>query len=178
MFLLLIDDSTRYTSIYLLQHKSDAVEAIIDNDRKINNKTGRHRQIRRSDNGGEFIKQTLSESTTKNGILHQTSTSYSPEQNGPVDRQTRTVLEGVSTLLLDSQLPWAFQGYAARTFIYLKNRSPHTALDRSTPYEQWFQKLPDLTNVRVFGFPCYVYIPSEVRKLGGKETNSYLKPTK
>ena len=111
MFLLLIHDSTRYTSIYLLQHKSDAVEAIIDYDRKINNKTGRHLQNLRSDKGGEYKNQTLSEYTAENELLHQTSTSYSPAQNRLVDRQNRTVLKCFSTMLLDIQLPWAFWGY-------------------------------------------------------------------
>ena len=50
-----------------------------------------------------------------------------------------------------------------QAFVYLKNSSPHTALPRSTPYEQWYQKNLDRTNIRVFGYPCYVLIPKEKR---------------
>jgi hypothetical protein len=45
MFLLLTDDSTRFTTIYLLKHKDDAIDSIISYDRKIFNKTGWWRRI-------------------------------------------------------------------------------------------------------------------------------------
>jgi hypothetical protein len=77
------------------------------------------------------------------------------------------VLEGVSSMLLDASLPFEYWGLAAQCFIYLKNRSPHHALFRSTPYTEWHQKLPDLTNVRIFGSSCFVYIPHETRKKQG-----------
>lgn len=167
MFLLLTDDATRYISIFLLQYKADANDAIIEYDKRIFNKTGRHIATLRSDGGGEFFNEILKDYCKENGIHQESSTPYTPEQNGRAERANRTVLEGTSAMLLDCQLPWCFWGYAAQYFVYLKNRSPHSALYRSTPYQEWFQRLPDLTHVRVFGYPCYAFIPKEVRKRQG-----------
>ncbi len=88
-------------------------------------------------------------------------------QNGRAERPNRTVLEGISSMLLDAHLPWEYWGFAAECFVYLKNRSPHASLFKSTPYQEWFSRIPDLSNIRVFGYPCYVYIPAEVRKRKG-----------
>ncbi|KAI8891733.1 hypothetical protein BC833DRAFT_507722, partial [Globomyces pollinis-pini] len=71
-------------------------------------------------------------------------------------------------LLLDCQLPWNYWGFALLTFVYLKNRSPHRSLHRATPYEFWYNRLPDLTNLRTFGYPCFVHLPKEVRQRYGK----------
>lgn len=168
MFLVLVDDATRYSTIRLLNHKDDATLAIIQYDRQIHNITGKHMSILQSDNGGEFIGADLRDYCAEHGIFQRTSTPYTPEQNGRAERLNRSILEGISAMLLDCQLPWDFWGLAAEAYIYLKNRSPHASLYRSTPYEQWFRKLPDLTNLRVFGYPCYVYIPAEVRQRKGK----------
>ena len=63
MFLLLTDDKSRFINIYLLIHKSDAIDHIQDYDRKILNKTGKHMQILQSDGGrgGEFFSNDMAE---------------------------------------------------------------------------------------------------------------------
>ena len=168
MFLLLIDDATRFTTIYLLKHKDDCTDFIIDYNKQLFNKTGRHLSIVRSDGGGEFFNTALKEYFQSVGTVQQSSTPHTPEHNSRAERANRTTLEGISSMLLDSQLPWNYWGYAAECFIYLKNRSPHAALPRSTPYQEWHRKLPDLTNLRVFGYDCWVYVPGAVRRRQGQ----------
>ncbi|GKF90945.1 integrase, catalytic region, zinc finger, CCHC-type containing protein, partial [Tanacetum coccineum] len=43
-----------------------------------------------TDNGTEFLNQTLREYYEKVGISHETSVARSPQQNGVVERQNRT----------------------------------------------------------------------------------------
>ncbi len=167
MFLIAIDDATRWNTIFLLSHKDDATEKIIQYARQIKNFTNRTIGILHSDNGGEFVNGYLKEYCDEAGIHIRTSTAYTPEQNGRAERINRTIVEGISCLLLDSQLPLSFWGFAAETFVYIKNRSPHSKLHRATPYECWFQRIPDLTNLHVFGFRCYVFVPKEIRKTLG-----------
>jgi hypothetical protein len=158
--------------IYLLVHKSDVIDHIKDYDRKILNKTGKHLQIIQSDGGsgkgGEFFNHDINDYCQMYGIHQRSSTAYTPEQNGRAERGNRTVLEGTSSLLIDSNLDLSYWGFAAKTFVYLKNRSPHAALYRSTPYQVWFGKQPDLSHLHVFGTRCWSYIPSKVRKRFGK----------
>ena len=67
-------------------------------------------------------------------------------------------------MLYQSKLPLKFWAEAVNTMVYLRNRSPTTALNGSTPFEFWYQKKPDVSNLRVFGSICYVHIPDVLRK--------------
>lgn len=79
-FLTIVDDYSRATWNYLLpskQHTASHIKmfhAFILNHFKINLKTIR------SDNGSEFINQSLKEFFQQNGIIHQTSCPYTPQQ--------------------------------------------------------------------------------------------------
>jgi hypothetical protein len=167
MFLVMLDDATRWLTIFLLNNKDDAGEHIENYCKQIKNITNRYPGILQCDGGGEFINNPLSEFCQERGIHVRSSTAYTPEQNSRAERINRTVIEGVSSMLLDCQLPLSYWGFAAEAFVYVKNRSPHAKLHRSTPYEQWFRKLPDLTNLHVFGFKCYVHVAKEIRKTMG-----------
>ena len=127
----------------VLRTKADATNAFIGFETKLFNKIGKHISIERSDNGKKYLNTTMSKYCSRFGITHQTSTAYTPQQNGRAERPNRSVIEGMSSMLHDSKLPWNYWGFAAHTFVYLKNRSPHSGLPRSTLYEQWFGHLPD-----------------------------------
>ncbi|GJT06607.1 retrovirus-related pol polyprotein from transposon TNT 1-94 [Tanacetum coccineum] len=53
-----------------------------------------------TDNGTEFVNQTLCEYYEKVGISHETSVARSPQQNGVVERQNRTLIEAARTMLI------------------------------------------------------------------------------
>ncbi|GJU20266.1 retrovirus-related pol polyprotein from transposon TNT 1-94 [Tanacetum coccineum] len=54
----------------------------------------------RTDNGTEFVNQTLREYYEKVGISHETSVARSPQQNGVVERRNRTLIEAARTILI------------------------------------------------------------------------------
>jgi hypothetical protein len=169
MFILFIDDATRFTVIYLLRSKSDSAAAFFDYDKKVLNFSGRHCQILKSDGGTEYFNSTVRTYCQQFGIIQNSSDRYTPQGNGRAERPNRTTLEGTSAMLFDCGLSMEYWGYAALCFIYLKNRSPHSALRHCTPYEAKFGKLPDLSNVRVFGSAAYVHVPAQLRKGAGSK---------
>ncbi|GJT10167.1 retrovirus-related pol polyprotein from transposon TNT 1-94 [Tanacetum coccineum] len=59
----------------------------------------------RTDRGTEFLNKTLHAFFKEEGIEHQTSTPRTPEQNGVVERQNRTLVEAARTMLSASKLP-------------------------------------------------------------------------
>ncbi|GKE72446.1 retrovirus-related pol polyprotein from transposon TNT 1-94 [Tanacetum coccineum] len=64
----------------------------------------------RTDNGTEFVNQTLREYYEKVGISHETSVAHSPQQNGVVKRRNRTLIEVARTMLIYAKAPlflWA-----------------------------------------------------------------------
>ncbi|GJX24665.1 retrovirus-related pol polyprotein from transposon TNT 1-94 [Tanacetum coccineum] len=54
----------------------------------------------RTDNGTEFVNQTLCEYYEKVGISHETSVARSSQQNGVVERHNHTLIKAVRTLLI------------------------------------------------------------------------------
>nr|GFA95831.1 retrovirus-related Pol polyprotein from transposon TNT 1-94 [Tanacetum cinerariifolium] len=64
----------------------------------------------RTDNGTEFVIQTLREYYEEVGISHETSVARSPQQNGVVERRNRTLIKAARTMLIYAQAPlflWA-----------------------------------------------------------------------
>nr|GEU97009.1 retrovirus-related Pol polyprotein from transposon TNT 1-94 [Tanacetum cinerariifolium] len=64
----------------------------------------------RTDNGTEFVNQTLRDYYEEVGISHETSVARSPQQNGVVERHNRTLIEAARTMLIYAQAPlflWA-----------------------------------------------------------------------
>nr|GFA52395.1 retrotransposon protein, putative, Ty1-copia subclass [Tanacetum cinerariifolium] len=54
----------------------------------------------RTDNGTEFVNQTLRDYYEEVGISHETSVARSPQQNGVVERRNRTLIEAARTMLI------------------------------------------------------------------------------
>ena len=67
-------------------------------------------------------------------------------------------------MLSHARMPNEFWAEAVNTSVYVRNRSPTTALNNITPYECLFKKKPDLSNLRVFGCVTYTHIPNNQRK--------------
>ena len=104
------------------------------------------------------------------GIIHETTAPYSPDQNGVAERANRTIIERVKAIITEFKLDKRLWMEIADTVVYLKNRSPTTAV-ATTPYELWHGTKPDLSHLRIIGSTAYVHIPKEKRiKL---DTNSH-----
>ncbi|GJS26254.1 retrovirus-related pol polyprotein from transposon TNT 1-94 [Tanacetum coccineum] len=117
----------------------------------------------RTDNGTEFVNQTLREYYEKVGISHETSVARSPQQNGVVERRNRTLIEAARTMLIYAKAPLFLWAEAVATACYTQNRSIIRLRHGKTPYELLHDKLPDLSFFHVFGALCYPTNDSEKR---------------
>ncbi|GJS07379.1 retrovirus-related pol polyprotein from transposon TNT 1-94 [Tanacetum coccineum] len=115
----------------------------------------------RTDNGTEFVNQTLREYYEKVGISHETSVARSPQQNGVVERRNRTLIEAARTMLIYAKAPLFLWAEAVATACYTQNRSIVRLRHGKTPYELLHDKLPDLSFFHVFGALCYPTNDSE-----------------
>ncbi|GJX35210.1 retrovirus-related pol polyprotein from transposon TNT 1-94 [Tanacetum coccineum] len=109
----------------------------------------------RTDNGTEFVNQTLREWYENVGISHQTSVARTPQQNGVVERRNRTLVEAARTMLIFSKAPLFLWAEAINTACYTQNRSLIRLRYNKTPYELMQDKKPDLSFFHVFGSLCY-----------------------
>ena len=55
----------------------------------------------RSDNGTEYTSEKFNKFCEKEGIEHQLTAPYTPQQNGVIERKNRTLMEMTRCLLHD-----------------------------------------------------------------------------
>ncbi|GJW44914.1 retrovirus-related pol polyprotein from transposon TNT 1-94 [Tanacetum coccineum] len=77
----------------------------------------------RTDNGTEFVNQTLHEYYEKVGIYHETSVARSPQQNGVIERRNRTLIEAARTMLIYAKAALFLWAEAVATACYSQNHS-------------------------------------------------------
>lgn len=163
-FTTFIDDFSRKVYVYIIKRKSEVFEKFIEFKNRVENELNKKIKIIRSDNGLEYVNQNFTNYLKKNGILHQTSNPYTPQQNGLSERMNRTLVERAKCMMLNADLPKNFWAEAVTTAAYIINRSPTHALSDITPHEVWTGQKPDLSNMRIFGCPAMVHIPKEKRQ--------------
>ena len=62
-------------------------------------------------------------------------------------------------MFIEHDLPMHLWADAARTVVYVHNRTPHLVLDKKTPEEDFLGVKPEVTHLRIFGFPLQIHIP-------------------
>jgi len=88
------------------------------------------------------------------GIRHETSTPYTPAQNGIAERAIRTISEKARCLLLQAKLSKGYWGEAVNTATYLYNRTYVRSLGKA-PFETIYGLKPSYFHIRIFGCICY-----------------------
>ncbi|KAK4390398.1 Retrovirus-related Pol polyprotein from transposon TNT 1-94 [Sesamum angolense] len=162
-FILFIDDYSRMTWVYFMREKSEVFKVFKKFKNLVEKQSGRSINVLRSDRGKEYNNSEFDKFCEEEGIEHQTTVSYNPQQNGVSERKNRTVMEMARSMLQEKHLPKAFWAEAVYTAVYLLNRCPTKAVQNMTPIEAWSGKKPSAKHLRVFGSICYVHIPTEKR---------------
>nr|GEW79229.1 copia protein [Tanacetum cinerariifolium] len=167
--LVIVDDYSRFTWVKFLRSKDEAPDFIIKFLKMIQVRLKVLVRRIQTDNGTEFVNQTLREYYEEVGISHETSVARSPQQNGVVKRRNRTLIKAASTMLIYAQALLFLWAKAVATACYTQNRSIIRLRHGKTPYELLHNKLPDLSFLYVFGALCYSTNDSEnLRKLQPK----------
>ncbi|GKA06623.1 retrovirus-related pol polyprotein from transposon TNT 1-94 [Tanacetum coccineum] len=159
--LVIVDDYSRFTWVKCLRSKDEAPAFIINFLKMIQVRLKETVRRIRTDNGTEFVNQTLREYYEKVGISHETSVARSPQQNGVVERRNRTLIEAARTMLIYAKAPLFLWAEAVATACYTQNRSMIRRRHGKTPYELLHNKPPDLSYLHVFGALCYPTNDSE-----------------
>ncbi|GKC56343.1 retrovirus-related pol polyprotein from transposon TNT 1-94 [Tanacetum coccineum] len=159
--LVIVDDYSRFTWVKCLRSKYEASDFIIKFLNMIHVRLKVPVRRIRTDNGTEFVNQTLREYYDTIVISHETSISRSPQQNGVVERRNHTLIEAARTMLIYAKALLFLWAEAVATACYTQNRSIIRLRHGKTPYELLHDKLPDLSFFHVFGALCYSTNDSE-----------------
>lgn len=163
--LTITDDHSSYTWITFLTNKHEATNAIRDFVTMVSTQFGRKVKRFHTDNGGEYVNVPLSQFFKANGIIHDTTAPYSPQQNGIAERKGRTLFDMARTQLFDSGLPAKYWAESVNHAVYIRNRLTTSALpNRITPYQSLYGKVPSVAHLRPWGCQAFAKIPDQIRQ--------------
>ena len=159
-FLLIVDEFTRKSFIYLLKTKtqSEILNCLQNFITFQERQTERKLKFLRSDPGSEFTGNMITEFLASKGIIQQFTSVALSKQNGKVEKRNSTILAIARTLLFQSRLSESFWSDAVRTSCYLMNKV-FTRSINAIPDEVYYKHASNFKHLKVFGCLCYVKIP-------------------
>ncbi|CAI7739199.1 unnamed protein product [Closterium sp. NIES-53] len=161
-FLLVVDDYTRYTTVFPLRSKGEVstvlipwihtvrlqLSALFDQDLPV---------LRlHSDRGGEFSSDLLRDFCRGEGITQPFTLPDSPQQNGIAERRIGLVMEVARTSMIHAAAPHFLWPFAVRYAAHQLNLWPRVSLPETSPTLRWTGKVGDASVFRVWGSRAFV----------------------
>jgi hypothetical protein len=153
----------------LLATKDEAFMAFKKVKAAVEVESGHRLKAFRTDHGGEFNSGSFMVYCVEHGIKRNTTASFTPQQNGVIERRNQSIMEMARCLLKSMQVPGCFWGEAVKVAVYLLNRVPTKSLNDKTPYEAWYGRRHGVRHLRTFGCIAYAKkIGTGVNKLSDR----------
>ncbi|GJT43173.1 retrovirus-related pol polyprotein from transposon TNT 1-94, partial [Tanacetum coccineum] len=133
--LVIIDDYSRFTWVKFLRSKDETPEFVIKLLKQL--QVGLNKIVRnvRTNDGTEFVNKDLTAYYESVGITHEKTVPKTPQQNGVVERQNRTLVEAARTMLIFSKglmFLWA-EAVATAFLVNLIDPSISISVDQDAP---------------------------------------------
>jgi transposase InsO family protein len=120
--LVIVDDYSRFTWVLFLHDKIVAQDTFKKFAKRAQNEFEIKIKKVRSDNGTEFKNTNIEEFLDEEGIGHEFSVPYTPQQNGISERKNRTLIEAARTVLDEYKVSDQFWAEAINTACHAINR--------------------------------------------------------
>ncbi|CAI7811141.1 unnamed protein product [Closterium sp. NIES-54] len=161
-FLLVIDDYSRYTTVFPLRSKGEVTEVLINwirgARRQLSESFGSDLPVLRlhSDRGGEFSSDLLRAFCRSEGIRQTFTLPASPQQNGIAKRQIDMVMDVARTSMIHAAAPHFLWPFAVQYAAHHINLQPRVSLPETTPTLRWTGKVGNASAFRVWGSRAFV----------------------
>ena len=155
--LVIVDDFSGWSAVIPMRLKSDAAFNIQFTIKRWSAELlGVAFRALRGDQAKEFLVQWFVDWLAEVDARYEHSSVYCPQQNGVAERFNGVVTAMARTMLIESGMSKGFWPYAFLTASYLRNRLPTRTKGGKTPHELFYQRVPDVSHLRVFGCISYV----------------------
>ena len=104
----IIDDFTRYGHVYLISHKSEALDYFRRYMILVENQLDKSIKALRTNRESEYLSEQFKELCDEKGIMRQLTMPRMPQQNGVVERRNRILLEMVRLIMAQANLPISY----------------------------------------------------------------------
>ncbi|CAI7931398.1 unnamed protein product [Closterium sp. NIES-54] len=161
-FLLVVDNYSRYTTVFPLRSKGDVTEVLIDWIRaarlQLRESFGSDFPVLRlhSDRGGEFSSARLRAFCHAQGIRHTFTLPDSPQQNGIAERRIGMVMDVARTSMIHAAAPHFLWPFAVQYAAHQLNLQPRVSVPGTSPTLRWTKKVGDASAFRVWGSRAFV----------------------
>ncbi|CAI7778576.1 unnamed protein product [Closterium sp. NIES-53] len=157
-FLLVVDDYTRYTTVFPLRSKGEVPDVLIPWIRAVHLQLREDLPVMRlhSDGGGEFSSDLLRDFCRREGTLQSFTLPASPQQNGVAERRIGLVMEVARTSMIRATTPHFLWPFAVRYTAHQVNLWPHVSLTETSPTLRWRRKVRDALVFRICGSCAFV----------------------
>jgi transposase InsO family protein len=156
--LVIIDDFSRFTWVFFLQDKSETQGTLKRFLRKAQNEFELKVKTIRSDNGSEFKNLQVKKYLKEEGIKHEFSAPYTPQQNNVVERKNMSLIDMARMMLGEYKTPERFWSEVVNTACHAINRLYLHRLLKKNSYELLIGNKPNVSYFRVFGSKCYILV--------------------
>jgi hypothetical protein len=112
----------------------------------------------KSDNDSKFKNTQVEDYLDQEGIKHEFSAPYTPQQNGVAERKNKTLIKSARTMLDEYKTSDHFWAEAINTTCHVVNRLYLHQLLKKTPYEILTGNKPNVSYFRVFESKCHVLL--------------------
>ncbi|CAI7782732.1 unnamed protein product [Closterium sp. NIES-53] len=155
-FLLVVDDYTRYTTVFPLRSKGQVVDVLIPWIRAVRLQL---RERFRADllvlhlhshKGGEFSSDLLRDFCRGEGILQSFTLSDPPQQNGIAEHRIGLVMEVARASMINAASPHFLWPFAIRYAAHQLNLWPRVSFPETSPTLCWTGKVGDASVFRVW----------------------------
>ncbi|CAI7814950.1 unnamed protein product [Closterium sp. NIES-54] len=161
-FLLVVEDYSRYTTVFPLRSKGDVAEVLIDWIRaarlQLRECFGSYFLVLclHSDRGGEYSSDLLRAFCHAEGIRQTFTLPASPQQNGIVESRIGMVMDVVRTSMIHAAAPHFLWPFAVQYAAHQINLQPWVSLLENSPTLRWTGQVGDASAFRVWGSRAFV----------------------
>ncbi|CAI7898203.1 unnamed protein product, partial [Closterium sp. NIES-53] len=155
-FLLVVDDYSRYTTVFPLRSKGEVPEELIDwirgARRQLSESFGSDLPVLRlhSDRGGEFSSDLLRAFCRSEGIRQTFTLPASPQQNEIAERRIGMVMDVARTSMIHAAAPHFLWPFAVQYVAHQINLNPCVSLPETTPTLRWMGKVGNASAFRFY----------------------------
>ncbi|CAI7899808.1 unnamed protein product, partial [Closterium sp. NIES-53] len=166
-FLLVVDDYTRYTTVFPLRSKGEVSSILILWIRSVrlqlSERFGQDLPVLRlhSDRGGEFSTNLLRDFFRGEGITQTFMLPDSPQRNGIAERRIGLVMEVARTSMIHAAAPHFLWPFAVRYAAHQLNLWPRVSLPKTSPTLRWMGKVGDASVFRFYHPTSRRVLPSQ-----------------
>jgi hypothetical protein len=144
--------------VFFLQDKSETQGTLKRFLRRAQNEFELKVKKIRSDNGSEFKNLQVEEFLEEEGIKHELSAPYTPQQNDVVERKNGMLIDMERTMLGEFKTPERFWSEAVNTACHAINWLYLHHLLKKTSYKLLTGNKPNVSYFCVFGSKCYILV--------------------